>query len=131
MFELASKKKIRFASSRGNITVEDLWDLSLEQLDTIAMALNKRVKESAEESFITKSPKADKTLMLSLEIVKSVIETKMEQADKRRKAQENKAKIDKYLELISQKQDEALTKKSLATLQKELAGISEAEAEEE
>lgn len=32
MFKQASKMKLRFATSKGNLSVEDLWDLSLTEL---------------------------------------------------------------------------------------------------
>lgn len=30
MFKQASKMKLRFATSKGNLSVEDLWDLSCQ-----------------------------------------------------------------------------------------------------
>lgn len=44
MFEKASRIKLRYSTNRGVLSVEDLWDLSLEQLDPIAINLNKSLK---------------------------------------------------------------------------------------
>ena len=44
MFEKASRIKLRYSTNRGVLSVEDLWDLSLEQLDPIAINLSKRLK---------------------------------------------------------------------------------------
>ena len=52
MFEKASRMKLRFNTQRGVLSVEDLWDLPLIQLDNIAIALNKKLQESKTESFI-------------------------------------------------------------------------------
>ena len=36
IFEKASKQKLRFVTSKGMISSEDLWDMSLQSLDIIA-----------------------------------------------------------------------------------------------
>lgn len=128
IFEQASRKKLRYQTTRGMITTEDLWDLSLEDLDKVAKAINKQVKDSAEESFIKKRTVADKKAVLQLEVVKSVINTKLLEAEVREKKAEIKVKRDKMLELIAQKEESAMQKKSLTSLQAELDKL-EAEAE--
>ena len=50
MFEKASRMKLRFNTQRGVLSVEDLWDLPLIQLDNIAIALNKKLQESKTEA---------------------------------------------------------------------------------
>ena len=44
MFANASAMKVRFESSRGSVSVEDLWDLPLTELDRMYRALNKQMK---------------------------------------------------------------------------------------
>ena len=123
MFEKASRLKLRFKTSVGLITVEDLWDLSLQQLDSLAKSLNKQVKEDAEESFITVKSKANTVLELSFEIVKHVIKVKLEEAEAKKNAAEKKAKKAQLMELISQKQNEALSAKSIEELKAELESL--------
>ena len=50
IFEVATRSKMRFPF-RGNISVEDLWDLSVNDLDSIFKTLNARVKQTKEEAF--------------------------------------------------------------------------------
>ena len=70
----ASRIKLRYSTNRGALSVEDLWDLSLEQLDPIAINLNKRLKESQTESFIKTRTKDTTELELKFNIVKHIIE---------------------------------------------------------
>jgi hypothetical protein len=106
IFEQASRQKFRFESPRtaGRLTTEDLWELSLEDLDEVAKNLNKRVKASAEESFIKKVNTGNKKLETQLEVVKSIINTKLEDQEKRKLAADRKAKRTQLIELIAQKE---------------------------
>jgi len=123
MFEKASRLKLRFNSSVGIINVEDLWDLTLTSLDSIAKDLNRKIKAEAEESFITVKSKSNTTLELGFDIVKHVIKVKLEEAEVKKLAAEKKARKAQIMELISQKQNEALSAKSLEELQAELDNL--------
>lgn len=120
IFELATKQKLRFSTTRGNVGVEDLWDLTLEQLDDTARLINKKVKETSEESFINKRSTGDKAMQLRLDVVVSIINTKLEEESRRKNAAERKVKREAILKLMADKQDDALKRKSLASLQAEL-----------
>lgn len=121
IFEKGTRERLRFMSSKGgSLNIEDLWDLSLEELDNIAKALNRQVKDSSEESFIKKQNTSNKRAQLQFDIVISIINTKMEEAAKRIAASDRKAKRDKILGLIAEKQEGALAKKSITSLQAEL-----------
>lgn len=123
-FVEASRLKVRYATSRGNLTVEDLWDLPLTSatgkinLNDIAKSLNKQLKNEEEEDFVVTKPKAkNKTLIAAFEVVKVVITTKVEE-NATEKARKDKAATKKrILEIISQKEDETLGSKSVAELQ--------------
>lgn len=129
VFEQASRQKFRFATTRGNITTEDLWDLSLEDLDTVAKNLNKLVKASEEESFIKKANTGNKKAATQLEVVKSIIATKLEDQERRKLAADRKIKRERLVELIAQKEDTAMSKKSIASLKAELDKLDDGEEE--
>ena len=116
MFEIATRKKYRFPF-RGLISTEDLWDLTLEQLDTVYKTLNKQVKTEEETSLMTQST-TDETTLNMIEIVKHIFTTKQEEANARKTAAKNAEKKKRILEVIAQKQDESLMKMSVADLQK-------------
>lgn len=130
IFEHASRQKYRYATTRGNVTTEDLWDLSLEDLDTVAKGLNKQVKASSEESFIKKQNTGNRKLSTQLEVVVSIINTKLAEEEKRKLAAERKVKRDKLLELISEKESSAMAKKSIASLRAELDKLDDGEEED-
>lgn len=122
MFEKASRVKLRYSTNRGVLSVEDLWDLSLEQLDPIAINLNKRLKESQTESFIKTRTKD--TTELKFNIVKHIIDVKLQEQEERTVAAEKKAKRQKILDLMAKKQDAELESKSYEELAKELEALS-------
>jgi len=120
LFIKASRKKIRFSSTKGLLSIEDLWDIPLTMLDKVTVSLKKELDESAEMSFISKKSKATDDLELGFEVAKYVIETRLEEAEKARLAAENKAKREKILAIIEQKENEGLANADIADLRKML-----------
>lgn len=76
MFEKAVRMKLRFAY-KGIASVEDLWDLSLTDLDNLFKMLNKEVKDSKEESLLNTKSEADTLAELKVEIVKYIVSVKL------------------------------------------------------
>lgn len=130
LFEQASRRKLRFETNIGSLSTEQLWELNLSQLDEVAISLNKKVKASGEESFIKSETKVPKELQLRFDVVKHIIDVKLEEAEKAVKAAERKAKREKLLNALANKQDEKISKMSIAALEKELDALEEPEAEE-
>lgn len=126
MFEQATKMKLRFDSPMGQLTTEDVWDLPLTgrkfSLDDLAKSLNRQIKEAEEESFVVKRTSANQTLNLKFDIVKHVIQVKMDEAEVKDQAAKKKAEKARILEIISQKENEALQSKSLDELKALLNG---------
>jgi hypothetical protein len=114
LFEQASRLKLRFGSPQGPLTVDDLWDLPLTSrtnranLDDIARFYSRELKEQETESFVTKPARKDKILMLGFEIVKRVIEVRLEENKAIKDKAEKAAKKAKLLELLSKKKDDQL-----------------------
>jgi len=119
MFEVAVRTKMRFPF-RGSLSVEDLWDLSVENLDSIYKTLNSQLKQVKEESLLDRKTKQDKELDAKIEIVKYIVNVKLEEEETRRKAKERKEQKQKILEIMATKQDESLQNKSPEELQKML-----------
>ena len=122
MFETASRRKYRFPF-HGSINTEDLWDLSVQNLDLVFKALNAQVKQSSEESLLqTKNP-ASQQLETQIAIVKHIVSVKLAEAETRRLASENAQKRRRIMEIISSKQDEELHSKSIEELSKMLDAL--------
>lgn len=126
MFEQASRMKIRFETSRGLLSTEDLWDLPLVSptgksvnLDSIAIALHRETRDTAETiSFVTPSVENGRAAELSLkfEIVKHIIAVRVAERDEAAARTERKEKKQRLLELIAKKQDMELEGKSVDEL---------------
>lgn len=123
IFEKATRIRLRFETSRGTLNTEDLWKLPLTELDKLAIALNKQLKEASEESFI--KTKTNNTVLLELrfDIVKHIIDTLLAENEEKKKAADKKAKRDQLLELIAKKENQELEEKSLEELKSELSKL--------
>lgn len=120
MYKKASKLKLRFSTNKGNLSTEDLWDLSLEQLDAIAVKLDEQIEKSPRKSFIKTVSKGNEILELKFAIVKDIIDTKMAEQAARENQQAKSAQRQKLLELIAEKEDFELKGKSAEELRKML-----------
>ncbi|MGD9678171.1 MAG: hypothetical protein AB7V16_07380 [Vulcanibacillus sp.] len=108
MFEKASRMKLRFQSSRGVLSVEDLWDLSLEQLNTLAKGLKKQLQNAAEEDFLEVQSSEDLIVQLEFDIVLYILNTKKNEKKAREEAVAKKNEKKKLLDILNRKKDESL-----------------------
>lgn len=122
IFEMASKLKFRFPY-KGQISVEDLWDLTPAQLDTIYKALNKEVKQTQEESLLTTANTEDAELRAKIEIVKHIFTEKRLETASRLAAAEKAEKKRRILEILAEKQDASLQNMSEDDLRKMLEDL--------
>lgn len=126
IFEYATRTKLRFATPRWGISVEDLWDLPLTtskpggiSLDNVARTIAAKLNENEKmQSFV--APNLNDTemkeLKIALEIVKHVINVRKEENEAKRAAEEKERQRRRIKELIAQKQDENLASKNVDEL---------------
>lgn len=123
MFKQASRMKLRFATSKGNLSVEDLWDLSLPVLDKLAVSYDEELAKSPRKSFISNdSPKNDE-LELKFNIVKDIITDKLKEKADGDQAKQKAAEKAKLLDLLDKKQSEKLENLSEEELRQRLAEL--------
>jgi hypothetical protein len=120
IYKAASKLKLRFQTTKGTLSVEQLWGLSLAELDALAVSLEQAYKDSKSKSFLDKKSEKDKIIKLRFDIALDVLNTKVEEKEAAKKKAEDKEHDQKILSIIKEKQDEALKGKSIKELEKML-----------
>ena len=119
LFIMASRQKFRF-QFKGVATVEDLWDLSVRDLDSVFKDLNSKMKQANEESLLTTKSKEDSILEAKIEIVKFIVKTKLAELEQKRIRAEQREKKNRIAEILADKQDEELRGKSVDELKQML-----------
>ena len=119
IFEVATRNKMRFAF-RGLVSVEDLWDLSTKDLDSIFKTLNTQLKQEKEESLLEVKTQQNEELDTKVQIVKYIVQVKLAEEQARLNARKIKEQKQKILEILSVKEDTDLQNKSTEELTKML-----------
>lgn len=122
---VASRKKYRFESGRGVVGVEELWDLSLEAVDKIAVALHEQIEKAGSKSFLQKRAASTTELENKLAIAKFVIETRSAEQDAAKVKAAKQAEKARLLEALANQQDKELQNLSSEELKKRIAELGE------
>lgn len=131
IFVFATRNKLRFASSRGELTIEQLWDVPLRSrddfnLNVIAKAASRVLKETSEESFVeTTKTAAHARCETRLEAVKYVIDVKLAEEESAKTRAEKKQEKEKLLGILAEKQAGKLSDLSEKELQKRIAALDD------
>lgn len=127
MYKKASQQKLRIATSRGMLSVEQLWDLPKEEIGQLAVALRKRIKDAhgingdSELDFLQPAEHAEETTdELTFRILKDIYQTLQANEDSARRLAAKRQRNRKLLEVIARKQDQELEGKSIEELEKML-----------
>lgn len=111
-FKEATKQGLRIQTAKGSLSVEQLWTLSLTELDTLAVSLQEEHEKSGKKSFLTKTSAKDKTAKLKFDVVLEILNDKSDEAEAASNAKEIKAHNEKIYALIAAKDEKALEGKS-------------------
>lgn len=129
IFEIAARKKLRFPSIKGDLTVEQLFDLPLESktgcdLDNVARAIDANLKAASEGSFVSTKVSPERTdHALRLEIVKFVIADRLAENERKRLSADKAAMRARLQDALARKQDMALEGMSVEELTAQLAAL--------
>jgi hypothetical protein len=125
-YKEASRLRLKFSSSVGQLNVEQLWDLKLTELTSLVKELKKQLTKSSidnnddELAFLEENVVVDATAQLRFDIVKDIYLTKKQEQDMLRDAKNTKEHNQKILALIAKKQESSLEEMSIAELEAKL-----------
>ena len=120
IYKKAAQKGLRYDATMGapgNLNTEDLWHISLENLDKIVCTIKKGMK--VEKSYLTKTS-PENLFKLHFEVAEDIIKTRLQDQEDRKEAASRKAQKDKIMSIMASKQSEELASKTLEELQEEL-----------
>ena len=123
MYKAAARLKLRFPSPKGELTAEQLWSVSINDLNNMAVTLHAQYEQSGGKSFLVENTEKDKTAKLRFDIVLDVLQTKVEEQKASRNAAQNKAHNEKIMSLIEQKKNDKLSTMSVEDLEKMLITV--------
>ena len=129
IFEKASQMKLRFKTTLGQITTEDLWDLPLTSksrnpsLDGLYKQISKDAKADVEESYVLKSSTTNEVAKLQLNILTHIMDIKMAEAEEAKARVAKEAKRQQILGLIADKENQELAGASKDDLLKMLTEL--------
>jgi len=124
MFEKITRKKVRFESPRGLLSIEDVWDLPLRKgmltLDDMAKNLSKELRDN-EESFVSDKKEVKIIIMkLKFKAIKHIIGVKLKDEEACKKKVENKKKYETIVDVLAEKERKDLKGQSDKALRKRL-----------
>lgn len=125
IFEVASRAKLRFETSKGLLSVEDLWDLPLTHetkanLDQLAGALHRELKQSEDVVSFVKPVSTTKlnTTQLKFDVVKYIIDIKVGERDAAAQKAARSAQKQELLAALAKAEGRELDAKSPEELRK-------------
>lgn len=123
IYKLAAQKGIRFQTTKGLLSTEQLWTLNQTTLASIVKSLKKVLKGDNDDelSFLDESKSINVEDQLRFDIAKDIYLTKKAEAEADRNKMERKAFEQKILALIAEKKEDSLKGKSIEELEAMLA----------
>lgn len=123
IFKYAVENKLRFPYYKGQITVEDLFDIDLPDLDFIFKNLNSQVKKANEESLMETKTTKDETLDVQIAIVKTIFSQKKAEKEAKDHEKEIKEQKQHIAQILANKKNEALNNMSVEELEKMMSEL--------
>ena len=120
MFEKAARQKIRIPCEKGWLYVEDLFDLTLKELDKIYKILNTQLKTAKEDSLLDVKDTNTSKLELQVDLVKYVFGVKKSEEAANAARIANKQKKEFLMTVLEEQQKDEIKKMSSDDIKKML-----------
>jgi hypothetical protein len=129
MFERASRLALRFDTSRGQLTTEDLWQLPLTHsrapnLNDLAKSLHRELESNQVVSFVDDKKEPDERLRLAFDVVLHVIAVKKEEGKAQLAARTRAEQKRKLLAALADRESDELKGKSADELRRMIEDLS-------
>jgi hypothetical protein len=118
MYKEAIKSNFRFATTRGELTTEQLWGLSMSQLDELVVSLSEELEKTGKKSYLNSETPKNILIKKKFDIALDILQTKIDEDNQRSEALERKKFNEKIDELILKKQETELENLPLEELLK-------------
>ena len=126
LFIQAAKSKLRFTTTRGQLVVEDLFDLNLKSLDDVGQFVIAELKPGSSSLLESPDPRVSAATTeneLRLEIIKFVIETKQTENKAARAASFNRQQREFLEGLKEKRQIDAMESLTIEEIDAQLAAL--------
>lgn len=119
MYKKAIRAKLRFQTSKGLLTIEQLWGLTLTELKNLIISLHETVKKVPSEDLAfleTETVQEESEDKMRFNIAVDVYKTKQQEAKDSREEASKKAYNQHIAEIIAEKEEADLRNKSIDEL---------------
>lgn len=122
LFEMATRSKLRFPSTKGELSVEDLWDLSDKDLDVVYKNLKDQEIKSSEESLLDDA-NVDPKLTVAIGIVRYIFTTKRNERLEAKELIDKKRNQQLYIDALSRRKLKDIDNMSVEELEAKIAEL--------
>ena len=122
LFEMATRSKLRFPSTKGELSVEDLWDLSDKDLDVVYKNLKDQEVKSSEESLLDDA-NVDPKLTAAIGIVRYIFTTKRKEKLEAKELIDKKRNQQLYIDALSRRKLKDIDNMSVEELEAKIAEL--------
>jgi hypothetical protein len=122
MYKEGLRSNVRFQTTKGLLSIEQLFSLDKNDLNTLVVSLEQQYEESKGKTYLRVKTKKDKTLKLMFDIALDVLNTKLDDEELATNASEIKKKTERALAIRAKVTD--------ANEEERIANMSEKEFNE-